>query len=121
MAQRATSLGPKPSLLFIAFFGGGGCVFCFPLFAFNRENLIFPLRMSILFIVQCLPLFLLSLFPPLFTLSLSLSLSCSFLSFFLPSSLSVLLYFASLFFFIFVCFFLLFLCLCFMKRTTSKY
>ena len=90
----------------------------FPLFAFNRRTS-FPAKRGILFIFQCLPLFLLSLFClPLFhflflsfSLSLSLFLYCSFL---LPSFLSFWLSFVSLF--LSLCFFALFLCFCFMKK-----
>ena len=122
MAQRATSLGPKPSLFFVfiffcffCFFGGfKGQVrwpkgpphlalnppyflfvflvfiflLCFPFFVFfNRQKDSFPPKKGhFLFIFQCLPLFLFSLFvaSPLSSLSLSLSLSCSFLYSFLP-------------------------------------
>ena len=101
MAQRATSLGPKPSLCSFCF-----CFFwfvflfflCFPFFFFNRQKNCFPPKKGhFLFIFQCLPLFLFSLFwaSPLSSLSLSVSLSCSFISSFL--------------FFIFSFWFLLFL------------
>ena len=60
--------------------------FFFPFFAFNRN--IFSLKRAFLLIIECLPLFLLSLFwPPPFSLPLSLSLSCYFLSSFLRLSL----------------------------------
>ena len=74
----------------------------------------FPPKRHFLFIVQCLPLFPLSLFwPPPFSLSLSL------LFVFLPSCLSCLLSFASLF--LSLCFLFFLLCFCFMRRTTPKY
>ena len=77
MAQRATSIGPKPSLFFLFF-----CVFVSPL-----------RKPFLLFIFLCFPLFLfcLLLASPFFHflfLSLSLSLSLSFLSFFLASCFS---------------------------------
>ena len=78
-----------------------------------------PRKGHFLFIFECLPLFLFSFFwPPPFWIFLSLSLSSS-CPFFLPSCLSFLLYFASLFLSLsFLCFIL---CFCFMKRTTSNY
>ena len=84
MAQRATSLGPKPSLFSFCFF----VVFAFLFFAFLIEKPVFtPKKGAFLCIFLCLPLFLFSLFgPPPFSLSLSLSLSCSFLSSFLSVS-----------------------------------
>ena len=54
--------------------------FAFPFFAFNRENLFSHLEKGIfLFILECLALFLLSLFlaSPFFSFSLSVSLSLS--------------------------------------------
>ena len=86
MAQRATSLGPKPSLFINCCFCF--CCFCsFPFFAFEwQKNPVFPLKWAFLFIF-CVSLSLsLNLFwPSPFSVSLSLSLSCScyFLSFFL--------------------------------------
>ena len=88
MAQRATSLGPKPSLfsfsfLLFLFFP------CLPFFvSFNKNNLCFPPKKGhFWFLFECLPLFLFSLLgPPPFSISLSLSLSCSSLSFFLSVS-----------------------------------
>ena len=48
VAQRATSLGPKPSLFyFFCFYFFGFCFllfFCFPVFAFARKNLVFPTK-----------------------------------------------------------------------------
>ena len=71
-----------------------------------------------MFIFECLPLFLLSLFwPHLVSISLSLSLSFSFLSSFLL--VFFLLSLGS--WFLYLSFFLFLLCFCFMKRTTSKY
>ena len=92
MARRATSLGPKSSLfMFFCFF----CLFCFfsfPFFASSCTKPCFPLEKGFfLFIFECLPLFLLSLFwpPPFFYFSFSVSHLV--LSFFLPSCLSFLL------------------------------
>ena len=105
VAQRATSLGPKPSLFFlVSFVLFSFCLCC----CFLKKNL-FPLKNSyFLFIFQCLPLFLPSFFTsPLFTLCFSFCLL--FLSFFLPSlCYSFLPFFASLIFSL--CFFGLFLC-----------
>ena len=101
MAQRATSLGTKPSLfVFVLFF----CfVFCF-LVVWYKKNLVFPPRKGhFLFIFSVCLSFSLSLFwPPPFSVSLSLSLS--FLLFFLSSFLSFL--FAFFWFLVFVSFFL---------------
>ena len=119
MAQRATSLGPKPSLfIFIVFFFSS---LPFLSLFFNRKTLFSPLKKAILFICLCFPLLLFSLCLglPLFSLSLSLSLSCSFFSCFLPVFhfcfwfllyLSVL-FFVSRCYFVFV--FLLVVLLCF--------
>ena len=101
----ATSLGPKPSLFlfcFVLFL----FLFSFPFFASKRQKTCRPPRKGhLLFIFECLPLFLLSLFwPPPFSISLSLSLSCSILSFFLL---------VFLFCFLFVPYFSLFLSLSF--------
>ena len=122
--RRATSLGPKPSLVLFCFV----LCFCFEglrvrwgpepslfLFSFvfvffsflslllkDKKTLFFLLEKGILFLLECLPLFLLSLFwPPPFSTSLSLSPSCSIVSFFLLVFL--LLSFCS-FFFIFLSF-----------------
>ena len=89
MAQRATSLGPKPSK-FIYFLLFGFVVVPFLSLLCNAKKTCFPPRKGhYLFIFECLPLFLLSfLWPPPFSifLSLPLSSSCpfflSFLSFF---------------------------------------
>ena len=93
-------------------------VFYLPFVFFLIEKLFFPLKIAFLFIFQCLPLFLLSLFClPLFHfLLLCLSLD---LYFFLPSCLSFLLSFGSLFLSLYLFFFLL--CFCFMTGTTSKF
>ena len=115
MAQRATSLGPKPSLLFFLL-----CLFflCF----FNRK-ILFPPPKKGRFVFICLryPLLLFSLCLglPLFSLSLSLSLSCSFFSCFLPVfhfwflvlAFSLFGFFVSRCYFVFV--FLLVVLLCF--------
>ena len=140
MAQRATSLGPKPSLFFcfcflffvflFCFFGGfkgqvrwpkgpphlalnpslfsfcfffGFCfssLLSFLCFLIDKKLFFPPKKGHCLFIFQCLPLFLFSLFgasPPFFPFSFFVSLL--FFSFFLPSFL----------FFIFSFWFLLFL------------
>ena len=114
MASRATSPGPKPSLLVFWFFC---CFLSFPFFVFNRKTC-FPLwKGHFLFIIECLPLFLLSLFGlPLFHF---LFLCLSLFLFFLPSCLSFLLSFGSLFSSLY--FFVFLLCFCFTKGTTSKY
>ena len=80
-----------------------------------EKNCVSPLKRAFLFIFECLPLFLLSLFWPhtcsiSLSLSLSLSLSISF-SFFLPSCLSFFAFFCFLpfvSFFVFQSFLLLF-------------
>ena len=91
------------------------CGFLFSFFAFNRK-IVSPQKGHFLFVLQCLPSFLLSLFSsPFFTFSCSVSLL--FLS--LPYLFSsFLLCFASLV--LSFCFFLFFLCFCFTKRTTSN-
>ena len=120
MAQRATSLVPKPSL-FIIF-----C--CFFVLFFLSKLCFFHLEKGILCLLLSVSLcFSLAFFGhPLFqflflclSLYISLSLSLLFLSFFLPSCLSFLLYFGSLF--LSLSFLLFLLCFCFMKGTTSKY
>ena len=76
VAQRATLLGPKPSIFLLFSF----------LVLLLEEKVFFLLKKPFLFIGQCLPLFLPSfLFNIPFSLSLSLSLSCYFLSSFLFS------------------------------------
>ena len=122
VARRATSLGTKPSLFVCCF-----VFFFFPFFASSRKNPVFPLEKAFLFIFECLPLFLLSLFlaSPFFNCSFSVSLLLFFLLllllllFFLSSFLSF--FFAFFCFLVFVSFFHFLFCFCFMKRTTSKY
>ena len=118
MAQRATSLGPKPSLfiIFVVFF----CLFLFLSFLcfVIQKNLVFPLEKGILCILSVslcfsLPFFGLPLFQCFF---LCLSLLLVIFSF--PSCLSFLLSFGSLFLSLSFLFFLL--CFCFMKGTTSN-
>ena len=101
MAQRATSLGPKPSFF---------CFFLVFLSLFLIEKIVFsPQKGSFLFIIECLLLFLLSLFwttpfsRPLslsLSLSLFLSLSLSLVFFSLPSGL----FLFAFFWFIFISF-----------------
>ena len=73
MAQRATSLGPKPSLLFFCFCF---CFFCsFPFFAFNRKTCFPPKK--VIFCLFSVFLFLLPqpfLTSPFFCFSFSVSL-----------------------------------------------
>ena len=78
--------------VFVFFWGG-----------FNREKLVFPLKRAFLFIFQNLPLFLLNIVPPFFTLSLLFF----FVFFFFR--------FCVLFYFLVFCCFLVFLCFCFME------
>ena len=115
-------LALNPPYLFIFFF-----FFCVLLFLsflcfLIHKSLFFfsPRKGHVLFIFECLPLFLLSLFwPPPYSISLSLSLSLLFLSFFLSSCVSFFAFFWFLFLSLSFLFFLL--CFCFMKGTTSKY
>ena len=102
MAQRATSLGPKPSL-FIIFFCFFGLLLFLSLLCNTKKTCFPPRKGHFLFILECLPLFLLSFFgaPPF---SISLSLSLSFLLFCLFSFLSF--FFAFFWFLVFVSFFL---------------
>ena len=74
MAPRATSLGPKPSLLFFVF-----CLFLsFLSLLFMEKSCFRPRKWHFVFIFECLPLFVLSLFwPPPFAISLSLCRSLS--------------------------------------------
>ena len=85
MAQRATSLGPKPSLF--VFFVFWVLVFFFALLSlfFNRQKTCFPPRKGHFLLIFNVSLsFSLNLFwPPPFSVSLSLSLCCSFLFTFL--------------------------------------
>ena len=72
-----------PYCFFVCLFFGG-LVFSFLSLLLSEEKSFPPKVRHFLFIFECLPLFLLSLFGlPLVQISLSLSLSCSFLSFFL--------------------------------------
>ena len=108
MAQRATSLGPKPSLFIVCFLFVFFVFFCFPLpflyLLFNRKTLFSPLKKAIFVYLSVFPF--VSLLPclglPLFSLSLSLSLSCYFLSSFLPVFSSLFLVLS--FYFCLVCF-----------------
>ena len=138
MARRAPSLGPKPSLfffcflcLFVLFFLLGGGCFLLPFFASEWQKTVFPLKKGhFLFIFECLPLFLLSLFwPSTCSISLSLSLSLS-IYIYISLSLSLVLFFLPSCLY-FVCFLLapsFSLCLSFSvffafvswKLTTSK-
>ena len=122
MAQRATSLGPKPSLfVFVAFFVLFFCFWFFVLFfwLFNTKNTLFSPRkgyfclFSVFLFLSPLAFFGLPLFVFLFH-----CLSFFFFSFFLPSCLCFLLSFGSLFLSLSLFFFLL--CFSFMKGTTSK-
>ena len=88
MARRATSLGPKPSLFVICFFGS------FPFFAFNRQkNPFSPLKRAFFVYFLCFSFFLPLPFlaSPFFNFSFSVSLL--FFSFYLPSSLSLFCFF----------------------------
>ena len=92
MAQRATSLGPKPSLFC--------CFFSFPFFAFTRKNRFSPLKRAFLLLFECLPLLFLSLFGlPLF----HFLFLCLSLVFFFPSCLSLFVFFWFLFVSFFFC------------------
>ena len=87
-------------VLFFCFFCFFCCFCCFSFLSLvlSEKKPIFPLKRVFLFIFECLPLFLLSLFwPSTCSISVSLSLSCSFLSFVLIVFL-VLLSFGSFFF-----------------------
>ena len=118
MAQRATSLGPKPSFFF--FWGGGLLLFLSFLWFVIQRKLVFPLEKGIfclfLSVTLCFSLAFLGL--PLFQF-LFLCLSLFFFSVFLPSCLSFLLSFGSLF--LSLSFFFFLLCFSFIKGTTSKY
>ena len=109
MAQRAASLGRKPSSFF--------CVcFLFSFLLLLEQKAVFLLKRPLLLICQYLPLFLPSFFPsPFHSLFLFLAL--------------VLLFVPSFFYFFVVLFCLLvflssivafFICFCFTQRTTSK-
>ena len=90
MAQRATSLGPKPSLFSFCFFVFG-FVICFAFFVFNRKTLCFsPKKGILLFIILCFPLFILSLFGASSFFTFFFFVSLVFFSFFLPFCFSFL-------------------------------
>ena len=108
MGQRATSLGAKPSLVFLV---GGGCFsfLCLILIA----SPVFPLKKGIFVCFSVSPLVFSWYFPPLFHfLFLCLSLVLFFISYFIY----FLLYFACLFFMLFS----LVSLLLFHERTTSN-
>ena len=124
MAQRATSLGPKPSLFvflvflclfFVLFFG---CLIQNQKPCFSPRKGLFYLFSVFLFLSPLCPFG-----PPSFSVSLSQSLF--FLLFFLSSFLVFVLAFfwflVFVSFFFFLSFFLFLLCFSFMKGTTSKY
>ena len=102
MAQRATSLGPKPSLFSFSFLGFLFFFFALLSLVFNRQKTGFPPRKGhfLLIFNGSLSLSLNLFWPPPFSVSLSLSLCCSFL---FPSFLSF--FFAFFLFLVFVCFF----------------
>ena len=96
---------------FFVFFCFFSCFF-FPFFASEWKETSFPPKTRhFLFIFECLPLSLLSLFWPS-TCSISFSVSLLFFPFFLPSCLSC---FAFFWFLLFLSFFFCLLCFCFMK------
>ena len=121
MAQRATSLGPKPSLFYLFLFL---FFFCFLVFVFARKKEpVPPPKRAFLCIFFCVsPCFSLAFFglPP-FSHYLSVSLSCYFFVSFLSVfhfrvwfllSLFVFCFFVSRCFFVFI-FFLFFVLFCF--------
>ena len=61
MAQRATSLGPKPSFYFFVFFVFIFVFvfvffcFCFPFFVLNRKSLFLPLKKAIFVYLSVFP------------------------------------------------------------------
>ena len=112
MAQRATSLGPKPSLCFFLFL-----VFSF--FVFNRKAC-FPLKKAILVYLSVFPFVSLQPFLdlPLFSLSLSLFLLL-FFSFFLRSCFSFLFLVLAFSFCVFAFSFQLFFCFSFVCLLSS--
>ena len=99
MAQSATSLGPRPSLFFV-FFWGGEVVWFFFFCLFLQKNLFFPLRKGIFVYCSVSPFVFLS-FSSLF--SFFLWFSDVFLS---PSFFCPFYVFCCLFFVVF-CFYLL--------------
>ena len=90
MAQRATSLGPKPSLFSFCFFFFFVFFFAFLSFFFNRQKTCFPPKKGhFLFIFSVSLCFSLAFFgPPPFLPFLSFFVSLLFFSFFLPSCFS---------------------------------
>ena len=103
MAQRATSLGPKPSFYFFFYFLF--CFFCFPFFVLNRKKkpVFAPKKGNFcLFICVSLCFSLAFLGLPLF-FPFSFFVSLLFFSFFLPSCFSFL-FLVLAFSFCFVCF-----------------
>ena len=102
MAQRATSLGPKPSLFSCFFFWFLFFFFALlSLFLIDKKPVFPPRKGHFLLIFNVSLSFSLNLFwPPPFSVSLSLSLCCSF---FFPSFLSF--FFAFFLFLVFVSFF----------------
>ena len=113
VAQRATSLGPKPSLfVFLVFLFCS--LFCFLVVSYRTKNLVFPPEKGFFIYFQCFSFFLplpfwASLF---FCFSCSVSLFSSFLSFFLLVFVLAFfwfLVFVSFFFFLSFSFFFAFL------------
>ena len=84
MGRRATSLGPKPFLVFLLF------CFCSFFCSKNQRKLFPPKKGNFSSFSQCLPLFLPSFFHSPFSLSFFFSLSLSLLIFFLTSLFFVL-------------------------------
>ena len=80
MAQRATSLGPKPSLFFVFLL----LFFCFPFFAFHRTKPVFHVKNGIFVYVSVYPF----VFSPCLALRFSFFLPVSCPLFFLPSRFS---------------------------------
>ena len=118
MAQRATSLGPRPSSCFCFFCS----VFCsFPFFVSLGEKLFSPKKwhFCLVFSVSlCFSLAFCFILPFSLSRSLSLSLSLFSFSFSFFSARFISFFFASFFVFLFLS---LVSWLCFMKRTTSKH
>ena len=119
MAQRATSLGPKPSLfIIISIIFNLSCFFLSFLCFLIQKKTVFPWKGIFCLFLSVSHCFSLAFFGlPLFQfLFLRLSLD---LVLFLPSCLSISLSFGSLFLSLSFLFYLL--CFCFMKGTTSEY
>ena len=113
MAQRATSLGPKPSLFLFVFI-----IVFFPLLSlFSRKKNFFPQKTHVWIFFNVSLCFSLAFLSPHVSRSLSLSLLLCFSSFLLV--ILVCFWFLVLVSVLF--FFFFFLGFCFMKRTTSKY